>query len=473
LLYGIGRQDIRLTWAVLYKKKVEELRGAITRSIEKRIIREFQEKEITASLNNLGECAAKHMLDEDETTGSNALNVMLKNVLPEEKQRLSFMNALSSFKGSDFREFWNKHLPAQPEFKDDPKLISGLLLTQQLTLLTGNHQSLVKELQVNKKLTSMHELVELEKSDWLELIKKTGVPDFIEGENDEEKMDWYAGRMQSLFNASFPTQRIAKMVGKDELCIEKNRVSKSIGTFLSKNEQFDFASSRIHDFDKEIKAAAAEDFDEVRSELMKIQRVFQVSTSPEAMTVLMENNLHSAYTISNIPRKSFIKTYAKALGGDEVAFAIHQRSSHISYRTEMLAIQVQEDSQLIAPEYAMAPSSRRRILASIENHIPNYAELFRSPDICECGHCRSVYSPAAYFIDLLRFLRHGQSNSDVKTPLDMLNERRPDLLHLPLTCENTTGKPSEFQPPCLPQIKGCEISVHASIPPASGCYPNL
>ena len=437
LLYGIGRQDIRLTWAVLYKKKVEELRGAITRSIEKRIIREFQEKEITAFLNNLGECAAKHMLDEDETTGSNALNVMLKNVLPEEKQRLSFMNALSSFKGSDFREFWNKHLPAQPEFKDNPKLISGLLLTQQLTLLTGNHQSLVKELQVNKKLTSMHELVELEKSDWLELIKKTGVPDFIEGENDEEKMDWYAGRMQSLFNASFPTQRIAKMVGKDELCIEKNRVSKSIGTFLSKNEQFDFASSRIHDFDKEIKAAADEDFDEVRSELMKIQRVFQVSTSPEAMTVLMENNLHSAYTIANIPRKSFIKTYAKALGGDDVAFAIHQRSSHISYRTEMLAIQVQEDSQLIVPEYAMAPSSRRRILASIENHIPNYAELFRSPDICECGHCRSVYSPAAYFIDLLRFLRHGQSNSDVKTPLDMLNERRPDLLHLPLTCENT------------------------------------
>jgi hypothetical protein len=155
------------------------------------------------------------------------------------------------------------------------------------------------------------------------------------------------------------------------------------------------------------------------------------------MTILMENNLHSAYTIANIPRKSFIKTYAEALRGDDVAFAIHQRSSHISYRTEMLAIQVQEDSQLIAPEYAMAPSSRRRILASIENHIPNYAELFRSPDICECGHCRSVYSPAAYFIDLLRFLRHGQSNSDVKTPLDMLNERRPDLLHLPLTCENT------------------------------------
>ena len=437
LLYGIGRQDIRLTWAVLYKKKREELRGAISRSIEKQIIPEFKEEEITAFLNNLGECTAKHMLEKDETTGSNALNDMLKNALPEEKQRHSFMKALGSFKGSDFREFWNKHLPTQPEFKNNPELISGLLLTQQLTLLTANHQSLVRELQVNRKLTSIHELVELEKSDWLELIKKAGVPDFIKGENNQEKINWYADRMLSLFNVSFPTQRIAKMVEKDELYIEKNTVSKSIGNFLSKNEQFDFASSRIHDFDKEIKATAAKDFDEVRSELMKIQRVFQVSTSPEAMTVLMKNNLHSAYSIANIPCKSFIKKYAKALGGDHVAFTIHQRSSHISYGTEMLTIRIQESSQLYAPEVALDTPERNRVMASLENHIPNYAELFGSPDICECGHCRSVYSPAAYFVTLLRFLKHGTDNIDGHTPFDMLISRRPDLCYLPLTCENT------------------------------------
>jgi hypothetical protein len=148
-------------------------------------------------------------------------------------------------------------------------------------------------------------------------------------------MDRYAGLMQGLHNAAFPTQRIAKMVEKDELPIEKNRVSKSISAFLSKNEQFDFAGSRIHDFDNEIKEVAGEDFDEVRSELMKIQRVFQVSTNPEAMTVLLESKLHSAYTIASIPRKSFIKTYGNALGGESVAFAIHQRASHISTKAEM------------------------------------------------------------------------------------------------------------------------------------------
>lgn len=442
LLYGIGRQSIRLSWPALYKKQEEELRRAIAKSVAERIIRKFQEKEVTAFLQAVQECSVKHMLDEKETDGGNTLNAMLKNALPEEQQRLSFVNALGNFKGSDFREFWNKHLSSQPEFKDNPELISGLLLTQQLTLLTGNHQALVNELQVKKGLKSAHQLIDLEKTDWLDILEKTGVPDFIEGKDDEEKMDRYAGLMQGMLNAAFPTRRIAKMVENDELCIEKNSVSKSISAFLSKNEQFDFAGSRIHDFKEKIKAAAGEDhYDEVRSELMKIQRVFQVSASPEAMTVLIEKNLHSAYTIANIPHKSFIKTYGTALAGESVAFAIHQRASHISTRAEMNAMHLMEYSHGLIPQYAMGASEYSAAMATIENHLPNptpnYAELFCSPDICECEHCRSVYSAAAYFVDLLRFLWHGVPNFDDQTPLDMLVARRPDLLYLPLTCENT------------------------------------
>ncbi len=437
LLYGIGRQNVRLSWSALYKKQEEELRRTIAKSVDERIIRKFQARKITTFLQALRECAVKHMLDDKEIEDRNSLNAMLANALPEEKQRLSFVNALGNFKGSDFHEFWNKHLPAQPEFKDNPELVSRLLLTQQFTLLSGNHQAIVTELQVNRELTSMDQLIELEKSEWLNIIKKTGVPDFIEGKNDEERIDRYADLMQSLLNASFPTQRIAKMVKRDELPIEKTRISKSISTFLSKNAQFDFAGSRIHEFDKEIKAAAGDDFDEVRTELMKIQRVFQVSTSPEAMNVLMKNNLYSAYTIANIPRKSFIKTYGNALGGEGVAFAIHQRASHISTKAEMSAMHMMEYSHGIVPEYIMGASEYGTAMTTLENYLPNYAELFGSPDICECEHCRSVYGAAAYFVDLLRFMWRGDPNSDDQTPIDMLTTRRPDLLHLPLTCENT------------------------------------
>ena len=437
LLYGIGRQGVKLFWPALYKRPEGELHRAIAESVEKKIIRKFEEAEVTAFLQDLRECAVKHMLDEKETDGGNTLKAMLSNALPEEKQRLSFVNALGDFKGSDFREFWSKHLPAQPEFKDKPELVSGLLLTQQLTLLTGNHQALVKELQVNRELTSMHGLIDLEKNDWLQIIEKTGVPDFIEGKDDEEKTDRYADLMQGLLNAAFPTRRIARMVEKNELPIEKTKVSRSISTFLSRNERFDFAGSRIHDFEKEIKAVAGEDYDEVRAELMKIQRVFQVSTSPKALSALIEANLHSAYTMANIPRKSFIKTYGNALGGEHAAFAIHQRASHVATRAELNAAHLLEYSHGLLPDYVMGIIQRKKVQAKLENKLPNYSELFGPPDICECEHCRSVHSPAAYFVDLLRFLWRGEPNSDGKTPLDALARRRPDLLHLPLTCENT------------------------------------
>ena len=105
-------------------------------------------------------------------------------------------------------------------------------------------------------------------------------------------------------------------------------------------------------------------------------------------------------------------------------------------------------------------------------------ELFGSLDYCECEHCRSVLSPAAYFVDLLHFLdppadewqadltqwraehaapypfADAQAFQDFQdqwavdhpsepvpdtelAPYQVLTRRRPDLAQLPLTCENT------------------------------------
>ena len=437
LLYGIGRQDISLNWTALYKQHEEYLRKAIVKSVDEKIIREFHDKEITAFLAAIEQFSTKHLLDDKEADKGNSLNAMLQNALPEEKQRFAFVSALRSFNGSDFRDFWSQHLPDQPEFKDKPELTASLLLTQQLTLLTGNHQALVNELKVTKGVTSVHQLFDLEKSDWVAIIQKTGVPDFIKGDNEEERVQKYSETMQAFLNASLPTRRIEKMIEKNDLPIKKTKVVKSIGSFLSQNEQFDFAGSQIHAFSKEIKAVAGEDYEEVRSELMKIQRVFQVSTTPEAMKVLLEAGLHSAYTIASIPRKSFIQSYSGPLGGEMIAFGVHQRASHMNKNSEDAAIHLWEYMHWSVPRGVLGADGRSEILKVIENRLPNYSELFGSPDICECKHCRSVLSPAAYFIDLLRFLWRSGTNSDEKTPLDILTQRRPDLQYLPLTCENS------------------------------------
>lgn len=64
------------------------------------------------------------------------------------------------------------------------------------------------------------------------------------------------------------------------------------------------------------------------------------------------------------------------------------------------------------------------------NGLPEWRTLFGSIDFCACEHCRSILSPAAYFTDLLHWLKDEGA-------LEPLRNRRPDLFALKLSCENT------------------------------------
>jgi hypothetical protein len=93
-------------------------------------------------------------------------------------------------------------------------------------------------------------------------------------------------------------------------------------------------------------------------------------------------------------------------------------------------------------------SSQEKLHDVVSQNRPDYASLFGSVELCDCRHCRSIYSPAAYLVDLLQFL--GPDIPGI-TPLDVLignsNKtwadgkpiigRRPDLAHIQLSCENT------------------------------------
>ncbi len=108
------------------------------------------------------------------------------------------------------------------------------------------------------------------------------------------------------------------------------KIAKGVSTFLSKNKEFDFSYSRIHEFEKEIVEVASENHEEVKGELKRMQRIFQVSATPKIMSTLMENNLDSAYSITSTPKKSFIKMYGKSLGGELAAEGVYQRAEHLS-----------------------------------------------------------------------------------------------------------------------------------------------
>lgn len=50
----------------------------------------------------------------------------------------------------------------------------------------------------------------------------------------------------------------------------------------------------------------------------------------------------------------------------------------------------------------------------------NWTKLFGSPADCECEDCKSVFSPAAYLVDILQFLDNCPRNAAGNNPLDLL-----------------------------------------------------
>ena len=437
VLYGIGRQGIGLSWKVLHKKSGAELRAAIARSTADRIIREWPAAKIDQFLTKLHTHTIRSLLAEKTPQGNATVDKVLSAPLSEEPHRIAFLAAVQSFAGADYSDFWTKHLPQQPEFAANPDLVSRLLLSNQLTVLSGGHPPLVEELQVNQGVTSTDQLFDLEPKDWIAVVKKAGIPDGVPGDDAEAKAKNYVARIRELLDAAYPTKRIAKMIEKGQVAIEHTQVAKGIQRFFSANGSFDFVSSRVSDFQQEIAAAEGANATQVTSELMKLQRVFQVSPTPDAMSALLEQKLHSAYAIRSIPRQSFVRTYAGALGGELEAFQVHQRASQIATKTELGAMRLLEYSHGAAPMLALSSADRDAATTFLKQRLPNYSELFGRPDGCECKACRSVYSAAAYLVDILRFLWRGTPNADGKSPLDMLQARRPDLFTLPLTCENS------------------------------------
>ena len=55
------------------------------------------------------------------------------------------------------------------------------------------------------------------------------------------------------------------------------------------------------------------------------------------------------------------------------------------------------DPEVITSKAAPAPGE-------LAGDVPNLEALFGAMDFCACAHCQSVYSPAAYLADVLRFL---------------------------------------------------------------------
>jgi hypothetical protein len=270
------------------------------------------------------------------------------------------------------------------------------------------------------------------------------------------KKQLYANSMRRTLFQSEPTAVVAKMLSSNEMNLGQQGTTERIRDVLTINADWNIRTTSVHSLlnNPTVLAGIAEnEHANIVTGLKLLSRIQAVSPSPEVMPALLKNNIVSAFQITNIPRSTFTTNFKDSLGDLATAEGVFDQATTIKVRSEMMllsGVQSIRGTGLVALDGSGSPASRLKdILAGLTagSGPVNMETLFGDiTSYCDCDECLSVHSPAAYYVELLQFLRNN--NLDPSNPhtnqknlsgtlLEQLLQRRPDLTYIKLTCKNT------------------------------------
>jgi hypothetical protein len=299
------------------------------------------------------------------------------------------------------------------------------------------------------------------------------IPTAYQGADVLARANAFAADMARKVHRAYPTQVLTARLSSDarfelvdahqetvkllERCAVKGyRMGQTpVSTFL---EQQGLAGAELH-------SAAARN-------LKALHATYSISPSDEAQATLMKMGLLSGHDVTGVTQAHFEKTFNAKYHeifniepADGIARKVHERAVQISsvvYSLFGAAQSAAGGGGTAVTQNSLPISDVDR--ESLIRRVPTMESLFGSMDYCECQDCQSVLSPAAYLVDLLQYvdieaqtwantqalwkLTHGGNAypytfasgpqvGEAMKPYDVLVQRRPDLPHLALTCENT------------------------------------
>jgi hypothetical protein len=328
-------------------------------------------------------------------------------------------------------------------------------LAQSLAELTGDNVSIVKRLAEQPDVKSLRDVAlrfNIEKL--AGQMKPNDVPASMAGTTPQEKARNFASSLHNKLFASETSGVLQRMVQDAEIPIADASLRTGVASFLNNQPEFNIRTTSIYAALKHPEAFKDIPDDHragVVEQLKTLQRVQAISPVPEAMPALMKANLTSALRVAEMPESTFLRAYGGTLG-EETARQIYTNAINSHIRNQHALTTIREAMRGTGLAIIDGKQSRDERIAALQKltddkAVPlNLETLFGGLDYCECDDCLSVYSPAAYFVELLQFLRNNNLDSTnpntvvkgiANTPLEKLFRRRPDLGCLELTCENT------------------------------------
>lgn len=374
--------------------------------------------------------SASYLLKQPANSGISGLNEMLDLADLNEEEKLNFTHIYLNTHG-DSEALWKQ---VEQEFGKNKT--NRLQTDGRLGYLTMDNAPLIKELRNNNLVKDDPvQLIEnglYSASAWEELLNNNNieVPTILNGDSIQEKKAEYSDQMATKLKISYPTAVLSQQIKRGEMPVHNNNLKEDVAKFLQQNQKkYQIGEVPLATYLKENNI----NLDiSLQRELFSLERVYKITPSDEAMKVMINNGFDSAMSVTRLDQKAYVEKFSQVMGGEEKALRSYQVAQQVHATTLNAAVAYltykrNPGIRTIASD----PTPPSDILA-----YPTLDRLFGEMDYCECSHCRSVLSPAAYMVDLLNFIdKPGEDGTE--NPLEVLLERRPDIEHLQLTCENT------------------------------------
>lgn len=299
-----------------------------------------------------------------------------------------------------------------------------------------------------KRPEDVRKLAALSPSDWKAVLAK---PDAgrraAASPEGQGVVEMHASALARKMERRFPTAAFAAQLARRKEGGTFGRPA-ALAKVLEDNPELDLTSTNLNAFFRS-KGAAAGDGDwreaaEVKDSLKAVQRVFKLAPTFRKTDALMSEGVRSAADVTALGETQFVKRFADGeTFTEEEARAAFRKAADVHTASALLAAELRSTAGA-AEVHALSAALTAGDIEAVAEDFPNLGTLFQLTDLCECLHCRSVYSPAAYMVEALQFLQNrlvidttAATPSSVRIAKDVLFERRPDLGDIDLSCENT------------------------------------